>query len=249
MLRALLVATSLLGIAAEDDTCSTVLHYFNIRGRAEAIRMALHDLNIPFVDHSFSGDEWGKEKADGLKANWTAAGKLSFGQVPMLEIDGIEIVQSHSILRYLGRRSGTANRWYKGTPAALAKIDVAADGVEDVRKKLGAITYANAWDRTKRAMLAKYMKDPKECALWLGYFDRLISGSESGFVAGSADASHADYLLLDLLDHHVALSKLYKVPAAVFDKVLDALPALTAWAERMRSRANLKAYLEGPSRR
>ena len=78
MLRALLVATSLLGIAAEDDTCSTVLHYFNIRGRAEAIRMALHDLNIPFVDHSFSGDEWGKEKADGLKANWTAAGKLSF---------------------------------------------------------------------------------------------------------------------------------------------------------------------------
>ena len=89
-------------------------------------------------------------------------------------------------------------------PAALAKIDVAADGVEDLRKKLGAITYANAWDRTKRAMLAKYMKDPKECALWLGYFDRLISGSESGFVAGSADASHADYLLLDLLDHHVA---------------------------------------------
>ena len=73
--------------AAEEGECTTVLRYFDIRGRAEAIRLAMRDWDVPFVDATFSGDEWGKERADGLKATWSAEGKLAYGQVPLLEID------------------------------------------------------------------------------------------------------------------------------------------------------------------
>jgi hypothetical protein len=110
------------------------LHYFDIRGRAEAIRMAMADANVPFVDAAFSSEEWGKERPDGLKAKLIRAGKLPFGQVPMLEQGNFSLVQSHSILRYLGRAYG----WYAGSAEELGAIDVVADGTEDVRKQVCA---------------------------------------------------------------------------------------------------------------
>ena len=84
---ALLSATA----AGEDsNTCAStetppVLRYFDIRGRAEPIRLALSDYGVAFEDASFSFDEWGKDKDDGFKATWTASGKIAFGQVPAME--------------------------------------------------------------------------------------------------------------------------------------------------------------------
>lgn len=118
MFAAAILAT----LAATDETCSPmfettpVLRYFNVRGRGEAIRLAFADNGIAFEDASFSGDDWGKDKEDGLKAKWTASGLIAFGQVPLLEIDGLKLVQSQAILRYLGRKVG----WYAGAKLACA---------------------------------------------------------------------------------------------------------------------------------
>eukprot|EP00966_Prymnesium_polylepis_P237882 5501308-Prymnesium_polylepis.1 len=57
-----------------------MLHYFDIRGRAEAIRMALADNGVEWEDAAFSGEDWGKERTDGIKANWTTEGRIAFGQ-------------------------------------------------------------------------------------------------------------------------------------------------------------------------
>ena len=117
MFAAAILAT----LAATDETCSPVfettpvLRYFNVRGRGEAIRLAFADNGIAFEDASFSGDDWGKDKEDGLKAKWTASGLIAFGQVPLLEIDGLKLVQSQAILRYLGRKVG----WYAGAHALM----------------------------------------------------------------------------------------------------------------------------------
>jgi hypothetical protein len=54
------------------------LHYFDIRGRAEAIRIALVDQGVDFKDSSFSSDEWGRDRPDGLKAQWTADKKREY---------------------------------------------------------------------------------------------------------------------------------------------------------------------------
>ena len=51
--------------------------------------------------------------------------KLAFGQVPVLSVDDdLHLVQSHAILRYLGRIHG----FYVGSVETLAKVDVIADG-------------------------------------------------------------------------------------------------------------------------
>ena len=101
MCRGALVLTLAVLAAAEDDQkyCEgpVTLRYFDVRGRGEAIRMALHDWGIAFEDASFSSAEWGKEQPDGLKAKWTSSGKVAYGQVPLLEIDGLNLVQSHTI--------------------------------------------------------------------------------------------------------------------------------------------------------
>ena len=107
--------------------------YFDIHGRGEAIRMAFHDQGVAFEDKSFTGDEWGKTSPTGLKAQWTKAGKLLFGQVPMLEVDGTSLVQTQSIMRFAARKYG----WYDSYDSkTLTLIEMAADGVEDVRKQV-----------------------------------------------------------------------------------------------------------------
>ena len=70
------------------------LYYFNLYGRAEMIRMALHKAGVEFEDKRVSGDSWKELKE---------SGKLEFGQVPMLELaDGTQLVQSGAILNYIG---------------------------------------------------------------------------------------------------------------------------------------------------
>lgn len=201
--------------------------------------MAMHDHSIPFTDASFSSDEWGKFSPDGLKAKLTSEGKLPFGQVPLLEVDGLYLVQSHTILRYLGRKHG----WYTGTPAQLAKIDLVADGTEDVRKRLSTIKYSEKSDEEKSALYAHYFTVDSEAKLWLGYIESIVASSTTPFAASTPDATHADYLLLDLLDYHTSLG------GEMAASLLTGMPALVAFREMMVARPNLKAYLESPARR
>ena len=45
-----------------DDQASAqipVLHYFDVRGRAEAIRLAFADKGVEYVEKNFTGDAWG----------------------------------------------------------------------------------------------------------------------------------------------------------------------------------------------
>ena len=62
-------------------------------GRAEPIRMLLAYTGICWADVRCTGDEFGKMKKDG---------KLDFGSVPMLEMDGMKLVQTQAIINYLG---------------------------------------------------------------------------------------------------------------------------------------------------
>ena len=222
-----------------------VLHYFDVRGRGEVIRLALADIGVELNDASFTSAEWGKDRPDGLKAKWREEGLIPFGQVPLLELDGYRLVQTHAILRFLGRTYG----WYLGAPDELAAIDVVADGTEDVRKRLSEIKYSvDLTEDEKRARLATYFADADAGApRWLGYFERLARRSATKWIAGSPRPSHADYLLLDLLDYHEVMAP---SPAAAAELLsVQRLPYLLQWRERMRGRPGLAEYLAGPKRR
>ena len=53
------------------------LYYFDIYGRAEAIRLLLHYAKVDYVDERLKGHEFQEMKS-----------KFEFGQVPVLERDG-----------------------------------------------------------------------------------------------------------------------------------------------------------------
>ena len=220
-------------LSAVSPTPVMTLHYFDIRGRGEAIRLALHDQGVVFDERPITNDEWARDRTDGLKQRMIDAGRLPFGQLPMLDAGAAgDIVQSHAILRFLGRTHG----WYGGTPAALAAVDAAAEGTEDVRKRL----LEKKEDPEARAI---YFADGGEAQLWLGHYDALIARSPTPFVGRSPSPTHADYLLFDLLDTHEAWDP--ERTAAV----LGELPALASWRKGMARRPGIAMYLASTARR
>lgn len=185
-------------------------------------------------------EAWGKTKPDGLKAKMTEAGKLPFGQVPLLTVDGEQhIVQSHAMLRYLGRHYG----FYTGTAAQLAAVDLAADGTEDIRKQLMKIKYSGGTDDEKEAAYKSYFDGA--APTWFAFFENLLvqHADGFGFVAGTTDVSIADYLLFDLIDTHALLQ-----PART-EQLLRRFPVMTGWHSAMASRPRIAKYLASPARR
>ena len=62
-------------------------------------RLALDLAGIEYTEKVMSFSEWPDKKVQ-----YIANGTLPFGQLPMLHIDGMDIVQSTSILRYLSNK-------------------------------------------------------------------------------------------------------------------------------------------------
>ena len=94
------------------------LTYFDFDGgRGEPIRIAFHAAGIEFEDHRISFDEFMKNRGD-----------MRFTCAPELEIDGVTVTQSNSMLRYVGKRAGL----YPEDDLQALYCDEAMDAVEDL---------------------------------------------------------------------------------------------------------------------
>ena len=56
-------------------------------------------------------------------------GDLLFGQLPLLEIDGLKLVQSQAMWRYVAQRA----KLFGSTLAESARVDMVAEGIKDAR--------------------------------------------------------------------------------------------------------------------
>ena len=75
-------------MASLESEC--VLTYFEGRGRGELIRLMLEITGTPYTERTIT-----KEMLGDLRAK----GDLLFQQLPLLEIDGMKLVQSAAIVR------------------------------------------------------------------------------------------------------------------------------------------------------
>jgi glutathione S-transferase len=190
---------------------------------AQAIRIALHDLGVPYEEEYAARDVW-----PAMKKDRTEAGVLTFGQIPQWTApDGVTtMVQSGAILRHLARTHGA----YGSSEADMARVDVVMDGAADWRRAYTKLIYT---DRLEAAAVAEYKAGP--LPTWLGFFERLAAaGGGAGFIAVPAACTIADYALFDLID----------TQRRVFPDLLDggATPALAAWFHRMAARPRIAAY-------
>jgi len=92
------------------------LTYFDAKGRAEAIRLALHYSGIQFTDERLTREQFAQKKES-----------LPFGQVPVLSVDDKVIPQEVAILQYIGRQSGL----YPSDREEALKVDIMINVAND----------------------------------------------------------------------------------------------------------------------
>ncbi|OQR95588.1 glutathione S-transferase [Achlya hypogyna] len=93
------------------------LTYFNLTGRAEIARLALHIGGIEFEDERLSRAVVAERKAI-----------LPYGQLPVLTVDGRVFAQSSAIARYAGALSGL----YPTDPLAALQVDEVLEHAKDI---------------------------------------------------------------------------------------------------------------------
>merc|ERR1711953_15095 len=88
----------------ERELCSKMpmikFSYFDIEAKGELTRLLLHAGNFDFEDDRLPISSWPGEHKE----------KTTFGQLPMLSWDGVELAQSMAIARFVARRAGLAGR-------------------------------------------------------------------------------------------------------------------------------------------
>mmetsp|Transcript_37895 Transcript_37895/g.114460 ORF Transcript_37895/g.114460 Transcript_37895/m.114460 type:complete len:225 (-) Transcript_37895:100-774(-) len=112
-------------------------------------------------------------------------GRLLFGQLPLLEIDGLDLVQSQAMVRYVGRRGGMAGK----TPAEEALVDMVCDGVKDARGSV--VSFPFEQDQNLATM-----KLPQNVQRHLDCFEVILQRGSGQVVASGI--STADVLLGEL---------------------------------------------------
>mmetsp|Transcript_4865 Transcript_4865/g.10246 ORF Transcript_4865/g.10246 Transcript_4865/m.10246 type:complete len:233 (-) Transcript_4865:367-1065(-) len=210
---------------------SLKLYYFNIRGKAEPIRLFCAHAGLDIVDHRFSD----RAEFAALKEN----GRLAFGQVPMLEVDGRhQLVQSASILRYLARIAGM----HPDDPLEAARVDAALDQEADAFTGATVATYQTRFGidlddaGLKRAVdLIGSEVMPRH----LSNVERLLESSGTGWIAGTDEPSVADFVWGVRLGNWVPQAERF-LPERV--RKLEDYPRCREFVEKFYGFETVKAY-------
>lgn len=155
----------------------TVL-YFDSRGRAEPVRLALALAGQPFDERHVTRDNWLEVKPT-----------TPLGQVPVLFDGDRAIPQTSAILRLIGRRHGLYGR----TEEDALACDVAYDTVVDLRTPLSTLRFTPGWQDP--AVRAKFVAETASAGL--ARVAKVLG--DHAFIAGDAP-TWADAYAYDTLD-------------------------------------------------
>jgi len=172
------------------------LAYFDIKGKAEGIRLALYHSKINFVDSRFPSREVFKKQKE--------SGVLPYGQVPLLILpEGFRLAQSTAIMRYVGKLGGL---YPTDDPVAACKIDAAADQVTDMFAGVTVSLYKERFGfgflNDRPADVAAVRKDLTETVLprHLGDIEKSLKTDPSRvYLTGRSEPSIADFVLVPQL--------------------------------------------------
>jgi glutathione S-transferase len=99
------------------------LTYFPVRGRVEPARLMLALAGADYEFEAVLIEQWGSPAGKARMLERTP-----FGQMPLLEDDGLELYQSQAINRYLARKLGLMGT----TPHEQARVDALSETAQDL---------------------------------------------------------------------------------------------------------------------
>ena len=175
--------------------------------RAETSRIALHLGEVSFKDERVSRDGFRELKT---------SGKLPYGQLPILQVDGAVIAQSLAIARFCGRVSGL---YPIENAVHAARVDEILDTAAQITELLHPSMREK--DMDKRAVMRQELAT-ETMPRWLRFLEnRLQSNEETNYfldrqltiadlaiwrLAGWISGGHLDGIPTDILDGHPKLN-------------------------------------------
>eukprot|EP00039_Didymoeca_costata_P024377 m.10130 g.10130 ORF g.10130 m.10130 type:complete len:231 (+) comp4205_c0_seq1:105-797(+) len=215
-----------------------VFTYFNLRGRGEPIRLALHASKTAFKEVQMDYKEM-KQKS--------GTEEVPFGQLPVYTDEHGTLCQMDAILRHVGRIGGLYGE-SSFTTADLGKIDMVLGGVEDCRKAYTNLIYQDKLSDEAKAKYKKGHLDTESMTERTGgahfqYLENMLARStsigSSGFFV-SEKLSIADIQLFDLVDLHLR--------PALFPEDMKAFPKLMALHAKISGHPGVAEYLGSEAR-
>ncbi|KAF4105411.1 glutathione S-transferase, alpha tandem duplicate 1 [Onychostoma macrolepis] len=197
-----------------------VLHYFNGRGKMESVRWLLAAAGVEFEEVFLTKrEEYEKLMNDGA---------LMFHQVPLVEIDGMQLVQTKAILNYI---AGKYNLYGKDLKER-AMIDMYSEGASDLMDML--IAYFFTPPENKQKHLSNTEQKAKD--RFLPVFEKGLASSQ--FLVGNR-LSRADVHLLEVT---LMLQE-------SFPTILSTFPKIQAFQEKMKALPTISKFLQPGSAR
>ncbi|XP_051774118.1 glutathione S-transferase, alpha tandem duplicate 1 isoform X8 [Ctenopharyngodon idella] len=197
-----------------------VLHYFNGRGKMESIRWLLAAAGVEFEEVFMTRREHYVKLLDD--------GALMFQQVPLVEIDGMQLVQSRAIMNYI---AGKYNLYGKDLKER-ALIDMYAEGTSDLVDLIIMSVFAPPENKQKQ--LSNIEQKAKE--RFLPVFEKGLANSD--FLVGN-QLSRAD---VHLLEATLMLQE-------IFPTILSTFPKIQAFQGRMKALPRISKFLQPGSAR
>ncbi|XP_070544579.1 glutathione S-transferase 1-like [Ptychodera flava] len=193
------------------------LIYFDLRGRAEPIRMLFALAGQEFEDVRIKQEQWPEMKP-----------KMPHQQLPVLEIEGgVMLSQSFAIARYLANEFGLAGK----TNLEKAQADMFCDALNDLTPKLTEMFLGN--DEKK----AEVRKELVEQLLPVTFtnMERLFSKNKDGTGCLVGDGlTWADVMFINFAEGMEKLDP----------SVLKNFPKLQGLEERVRNNPKIKEFIK-----
>lgn len=195
------------------------LTYFDFHGgRAEPARLAMAIGGIAFEDHRFAFPEFAELRKS-----------TPFGQVPVLHVDGMQVTQCDSILRYVGKLAGL----YPTEPLQALLCDEVMYVVEEASVKMGP-TFRMTGDEQKAARLALVNGSMPQ---YLGWLQSQLAAHGGEYFADNRLTVADLKVFVDV--RGLNSGRLDHVPTDLVEKVA---PALNAHMQRVAQNPAVVAY-------
>nr|3ZFB_A Chain A, GLUTATHIONE S-TRANSFERASE A1 [Homo sapiens]3ZFB_B Chain B, GLUTATHIONE S-TRANSFERASE A1 [Homo sapiens] len=198
------------------------LHYFNARGRMESTRWLLAAAGVEFEEKFIkSAEDLDKLRNDGY---------LMFQQVPMVEIDGMKLVQTRAILNYAASKYNLYGKDIK----ERALIDMYIEGIADLGEMILLLPVCPPEEKdAKLALIKEKIKNR-----YFPAFEKVLKSHGQDYLVGNK-LSRADIHLVELLYYVEELDS----------SLISSFPLLKALKTRISNLPTVKKFLQPGSPR
>ncbi|XP_041486062.1 hematopoietic prostaglandin D synthase-like [Lytechinus variegatus] len=195
------------------------LTYFDVRGRGEIIRLVFAQAGVEYEDDRIVGSTWDSIKGDRKR--------FPMGCVPVLEVDGMVMIQSMAIARHLSKKYGLAGKDEK----EMAVVDMVSDLCTDMLNEMFDLMFEKD-EKRKEEMTTKFLK---KSDTYMEAFTRCLqkNGDGTGYLIGDT-VTLADLALFNLLEQL----------AAKYADMLTKNPPMQEFLDRMKKEPKVSAWLE-----